>query len=81
VRLLIDANLSHRVATALRDAGHDAVHISDRALGAAEDSEIVTLARAEGRVIISCSPGDGHGFDRSRSGGLPHTIRSDSRRG
>jgi predicted nuclease of predicted toxin-antitoxin system len=53
VRLLVDQNLAGRVAAALRDAGHDAVHVADRGLAAAEDQEVLALALEEQRVIVS----------------------------
>jgi predicted nuclease of predicted toxin-antitoxin system len=53
VRLLIDQNIAQRVSALLREAGHDAVHVAERGLSAAEDDEILELARAEGRVLVS----------------------------
>jgi predicted nuclease of predicted toxin-antitoxin system len=53
MKLLVDQNLARRVAVALRDAGHDAVHVAERGLASAEDAEIVALAAAEERVIVS----------------------------
>jgi predicted nuclease of predicted toxin-antitoxin system len=53
VRLLVDQNLARRVAAALRDAGHDAVHVAERDLASAEDDEILKLASSEERVIVS----------------------------
>lgn len=53
MKLLVDQNLAQRVAVGLRDAGHDAVHVAERGLARAEDIEILELAAAEGRVIVS----------------------------
>jgi predicted nuclease of predicted toxin-antitoxin system len=53
VRLLIDANLSPRVATALADAGHDVVHVFEIGLADASDQSILARAESEGRVIVS----------------------------
>lgn len=53
MRLLVDANLSHRVAELLRDAGHDAVHVREIGLQHASDAEILDAATAEEQVIIS----------------------------
>jgi predicted nuclease of predicted toxin-antitoxin system len=53
VRLLIDANLSPRVASMLRAEGHDAVHVADIGLLKASDEAILTHAAASGQVIIS----------------------------
>jgi hypothetical protein len=44
VRLLVDANLSPRVAQTLRDNGHDAVHVIDVGLATATDTEIAARA-------------------------------------
>jgi len=53
VRLLVDQNLGRRVADALRAAGHDAVHVAERGLAAADDDEILALAAFENRIIVS----------------------------
>jgi predicted nuclease of predicted toxin-antitoxin system len=53
VRFLVDAALSRLVAGALRDAGHDAVHVGDLGLLTAEDEAIFALAAQEDRVLIS----------------------------
>jgi predicted nuclease of predicted toxin-antitoxin system len=53
VRLLVDQNLAGRVVELLRDAGHDAVHVRERGMQRAEDDEILRVAAAEDRVIIS----------------------------
>jgi predicted nuclease of predicted toxin-antitoxin system len=53
VRLLIDANLSPKVAARLRAAGHDAVHVADIGMLAAPDQAILAHAASSGLVIIS----------------------------
>jgi predicted nuclease of predicted toxin-antitoxin system len=53
VQLLIDANLSPRVAAKLCDAGHDAVHVADVGLLSASDEAILAHAVASHQVIIS----------------------------
>jgi predicted nuclease of predicted toxin-antitoxin system len=53
VRLLVDANLSPRVAEALRADEHEAVHVAEIGLGNAADIEIVVDAEAEGLVVIT----------------------------
>lgn len=53
MRLLIDANLSPRVAARLRDGGHDACHVVDVGLGSASDGEILEWAGSEDRIIVS----------------------------
>lgn len=53
MKLLIDANLSHRVAELLREEGQDAVHVRERELAEAADEIILALALDEGRVVVS----------------------------
>ena len=53
MRFLVDANLSPRIASYLRDAGQDAVHVADVGLLHASDPEIMVWARRELRVIVS----------------------------
>ena len=53
MRFLIDNALSPEVARLLREAGHDAVHVRDYGLHAAEDFVILQRAANEGRVVVS----------------------------
>ena len=53
MRLLIDQNLAARVAAVLRDAGHDVVHVAERGMAAADDDQVLGLAVAEARVLVS----------------------------
>lgn len=53
MRLLVDANLSPRVAARLRGEGHDAVHVTEIGMLAAPDEVIFAHAADSGLVIIS----------------------------
>lgn len=53
MNFLVDNAPSPRVADLLKAAGHDAVHVCDRAQHQAEDEVIFELAAAEGRVFVS----------------------------
>ena len=53
MRLLVDANLSPRVAQALRDNGHDAVHVVDVGLATTSDTEIADRAEADGLIVVT----------------------------
>lgn len=53
MRLLCDMGIAVATATALRDLGHDAVHLVDLGLSRAADREILDLARAEKRVVVA----------------------------
>ena len=49
----VDANLSPRIAQALRGHGHEAVHVVDVDLATATDTEIVAHAEADGFVVVT----------------------------
>jgi predicted nuclease of predicted toxin-antitoxin system len=53
MRLLLDANLSPRVAHHLRSAGFDATHVCDVGLLTATDDEIFDQAATEGLVVVT----------------------------
>lgn len=53
MRLLIDANLSPKIAKLLTDAGHAATHVTEHGLLNATDEEISRFARLNDITIIS----------------------------
>ncbi len=53
MRLLIDENLSPRVARLLREAGHDAAHVVEVGLGNTDDPVILGAAADDARVIVT----------------------------
>lgn len=53
MKLLLDANLSPRVAAMLSDAGHDAIHVASIGLLAATDPEILARAAADEMVLVT----------------------------
>jgi predicted nuclease of predicted toxin-antitoxin system len=53
VKLLLDANLSPKVARLLKQAGHDAIHVGDIGLLSAPDPEILQAAAKEERVLLT----------------------------
>ena len=53
MRFLVDNALSPLVAEGLQRLGHDAVHVRDYGMHAAEDEEIFTRAAEENRTIVS----------------------------
>lgn len=53
MRLLIDNALSPVVSDGLRAAGHDSVHVRDYGMQAASDSDILSRAADESRVVVS----------------------------
>ncbi len=53
MRFLIDQCLSADFASALTAAGHDVTHLRDLGMQRAKDPDVLDLARAEQRVLVS----------------------------
>jgi predicted nuclease of predicted toxin-antitoxin system len=53
VKFLADMGLARHTVEALRQQGHDAVHLREKGLQRLEDPEIIAKAVEEGRVILT----------------------------
>lgn len=53
MKFLLDMGVSPQSAKFLRSLGHDAIHIIELQLSRAADSEIIKVARAETRIILT----------------------------
>lgn len=59
MRILVDMNVSIRVAEALRDQGHDVAHLREQSLSRLSDPEVFAKAWEESRVILTGDLGFG----------------------
>jgi predicted nuclease of predicted toxin-antitoxin system len=53
MKLLLDQGLPRSTAILLRDLGIDTIHVGEIGLSEAEDTEIIQMAREEGRVVVT----------------------------
>jgi predicted nuclease of predicted toxin-antitoxin system len=53
MKFLADMGISPRGVAALRQQGHDALHLQEQDLGHIHDPEILAKARAEGRILLT----------------------------
>jgi len=74
MRLLIDANLSPRVAVALSKAGLESVHVCDAGLLTAPDGSILDHAVANALVIVSADSDFGELLAASRGATRPSAV-------
>lgn len=74
MRLLIDANLSPKVAVALAKAGLESVHVGDVGLLTAPDKAILGYAAVHGLVIVSADSDFGELLAASRGTVRPSAV-------
>jgi len=74
VKLLLDQGLPRSAATLLREQGFDTVHVGDVEMWAAEDVEILALARLQNRVIVTLDA-DFHALLALSGAQFPSVIR------
>ena len=53
MKLLLDANLSPEIARLLKEAKHDAIHVSEIGLLSTPDPEIMEATTQEGRILLT----------------------------
>jgi predicted nuclease of predicted toxin-antitoxin system len=53
MKLLLDQGTPRSTAALLREAGIDAVHAGEAGLATAADSEVLNVARADGRTVVT----------------------------
>lgn len=74
MRLLLDQGLPRSEAELLREAGHDAIHTASINVGGASDQQILTVANAEGRIVVTLDA-DFHRLLALSGAKSPSTIR------
>jgi predicted nuclease of predicted toxin-antitoxin system len=57
--LLLDMNISPRLAARLRESGHDALHLRDQGLQRLSDEAVFEKARDERRILVSSTADSG----------------------
>lgn len=53
MKILCDENMPARLVNELRAAGFDAVDVRERDLRGADDDQVLSLARSEGRIVVT----------------------------
>jgi predicted nuclease of predicted toxin-antitoxin system len=73
MRVLLDQGLAPRAAAILRDHDWDAVHVSEIEMQAADDADILNLARNTDRICITLDH-DFHAHLAFTKAGLPSVV-------
>ena len=60
MKIKLDENMPAAMAHLLREAGYDAHTICDEGLGGAHDTEVISAATAEGRILFTFDIGFGN---------------------
>jgi predicted nuclease of predicted toxin-antitoxin system len=74
MRWLLDQGIPRSTSALLRSQGDDACHTGERGMAMATDAEIIDLAVAEERVIVTFDS-DFHALLASRNATVPSVIR------
>jgi predicted nuclease of predicted toxin-antitoxin system len=74
MKLLLDQGTPRRTAIWLRQSGWDAVHTVEEGLSAAEDTQILEIARKQGRVVVTLDA-DFHTLMAISGASSPSVIR------
>ncbi|MGQ0467199.1 MAG: DUF5615 family PIN-like protein [Sporichthyaceae bacterium] len=73
MRFLVDECLSPTIADLLQAAGHDAVHVVGMGLGGQPDVDVMAVAVADGRILVSADTDFGELLARTNAE-LPSLI-------
>jgi predicted nuclease of predicted toxin-antitoxin system len=74
MRWLLDQGVPRSTSQLMRDEGADVCHTGERGLATAADGQLIDIARAEGRVIVTFDP-DCHAILAASNAKSPSVIR------
>lgn len=74
MRLLLDQGIGQPAAPMLDELGHDAAHVGARGLAKASDEQILEVARAEERVVVTLDT-DFHRLLAMSNAATPSVVR------